>query len=183
MNLIADGLLIATALTAAIYCHVLARRLRRLGNLDEGLGARIGALDSTLNETRAALAETQQRIEQIRSGATSASERLKRDITKAKQMIEELEAISRTADEKLKRLFEIGHFAECSEERIEVVSSAGLDMVIRNPTAAVLERGGLAVSPNGERQPSPLDNVSVRQPEVERTQLQARLPKVGRIDL
>ena len=41
MALIADGLLIATALTAALYCAVLSRRLRRLADLESRLGVRL----------------------------------------------------------------------------------------------------------------------------------------------
>ncbi len=37
ITLIADGILIATCLTTAIYCVVLSRRLRRLSNTDDGL--------------------------------------------------------------------------------------------------------------------------------------------------
>lgn len=55
MELIADGLLIAAALCAAVYCHVLAGRLRRLRDLDGGVGAAIAALSGQVEEMRAAL--------------------------------------------------------------------------------------------------------------------------------
>ena len=45
MSLIADGLMIAAALVSAIYCHVLAGRLRKLKELDGGVGQAIAALD------------------------------------------------------------------------------------------------------------------------------------------
>ncbi len=60
MNLIADGMLIAAALVAAIYCLVLARRLKRLRNLDKGLGAAIASLSSQVNEMRDALESAKQ---------------------------------------------------------------------------------------------------------------------------
>ena len=44
MSLIADGLMIAAALVSAIYCHVLAGRLRKLKELDGGVGQAIAAL-------------------------------------------------------------------------------------------------------------------------------------------
>lgn len=56
MALIADGLLIAAAIAAAFYCHVLALRLRRLRDMDGGVGAAIAALSGQVEEMRAALA-------------------------------------------------------------------------------------------------------------------------------
>ena len=38
MSLIADGVLIATCLTTAVYCLVLSRRLKRLSATDDGIG-------------------------------------------------------------------------------------------------------------------------------------------------
>jgi hypothetical protein len=55
MDLIADGLLISAACVAALYCHVLARRLRRLGDLDAGLGGAIAALSRQAEELRTAI--------------------------------------------------------------------------------------------------------------------------------
>ena len=55
MALISDGLLLAAALTAAIYCHVLAGRLRKLKSLDGGVGQAIATLVSQVEEMRTAL--------------------------------------------------------------------------------------------------------------------------------
>ena len=55
MGLIADGLMIAAALTAAIYCHVLAGRLRSLRRLDGGVGQAVAAMASQTEELRQAL--------------------------------------------------------------------------------------------------------------------------------
>ncbi|MEO0912205.1 MAG: hypothetical protein AAFY59_04345 [Pseudomonadota bacterium] len=56
MELIADGLLIAAAGTAALYCWVLSRRLTALNDLDKGLGGAIASLSAQVDETRASLA-------------------------------------------------------------------------------------------------------------------------------
>lgn len=55
LSLVADGLLIAAALTAGVYCHVLAKRLRRLGDLDAGLGGAVAALSRQADELRRAM--------------------------------------------------------------------------------------------------------------------------------
>lgn len=55
MTLIADGLMIGAAVTAGIYCHVLARRLKRLGDLDKGLGGAVAALSRQAEDLRRAM--------------------------------------------------------------------------------------------------------------------------------
>lgn len=55
MTLIADALLIAGALGAALYCRTLAQRLGALKDLDSGLGAAIAALSRQVDELRASL--------------------------------------------------------------------------------------------------------------------------------
>lgn len=69
MELIADGMLIAAAGTAALYCWILSRRLNDLKSLDKGLGGAIASLSAQVEETRAALAEakltTQERSREL----------------------------------------------------------------------------------------------------------------------
>lgn len=55
MELIADALLIAGAVGAAIYCRALARRLGALKDLDSGLGAAIAALSRQVDDLRASV--------------------------------------------------------------------------------------------------------------------------------
>ena len=64
MDLIADVLLGAGAIGAAVYCAVLSRRLRRLTQLEGGMGSAIAVLSAQVDELTAALA-----------GAQSAAER------------------------------------------------------------------------------------------------------------
>ncbi|NOR62730.1 MAG: hypothetical protein GQ535_09595 [Rhodobacteraceae bacterium] len=55
MALIADVLLIAGALGAALYCMILARRIKSLSRLDTGLGGAISALSDQVEEMRASV--------------------------------------------------------------------------------------------------------------------------------
>lgn len=55
MEMIADGLLIAGALTAAFYCWVLSSRVKGLADLDNGLGSAIAALSTQVDEMQSAL--------------------------------------------------------------------------------------------------------------------------------
>lgn len=55
MDLIADVLLIAGALGAALYCMILARRIKSLSRLDTGLGGAISALSAQVEDMRASV--------------------------------------------------------------------------------------------------------------------------------
>ena len=59
MTLLADGLLIAGALAAAIYCWVLSSRVRSLKDLDTGLGAAIAGLSDKVDAMQDTLRKTQ----------------------------------------------------------------------------------------------------------------------------
>lgn len=93
MNLIADGLLIATALTAAIYCVVLSRRLRNLTDAQSGVAAQIKSLNNVLEDTKGALVETRRGMSQARGAAQSAREGLMREVIEAKALLSELIAV------------------------------------------------------------------------------------------
>ena len=83
MSIIADGLLIATCLTAAVYCFVLARRLKQFSNTEEGIGQQILQLTTTLQETRTALKEAQ-------AGAKAETEALAREVSQARKLSTQL---------------------------------------------------------------------------------------------
>ena len=59
MELIADVLLVAGAFGAALYCHVLSRRLRRLGTLETGMGGAIAVLSAQVDDMTRALTDAQ----------------------------------------------------------------------------------------------------------------------------
>lgn len=59
MNLIADILLVAGALGAAIYCMVLARRLKQFNGLEKGMGGAIAVLSVQVDEMTKALEAAQ----------------------------------------------------------------------------------------------------------------------------
>jgi len=83
MEIVADGLMILAGAAAAFYCLVLSRRLRRLTNLDSGLGAAIATLSTQVEEMRKSLesarsmsGETQQELAQRTARAEIAAGRL-----------------------------------------------------------------------------------------------------------
>ena len=84
MDMIADALLLAGAITAALYCWVLAKRVKGLNDLDTGLGSAIANLSSQVNDMQAALKTTQSvtgstisEMEELADRAERAAEKLK----------------------------------------------------------------------------------------------------------
>lgn len=112
MELIADGLLIATALIAGLYCLVLSRRLRRLTDSGAGLGSQIEALDRAMGETRAALTETREGVAELRASARAATADLKRRSESAEALAARLGETAGRAEATLARLY-------AAEDRIE----------------------------------------------------------------
>ena len=50
MMMIADALLVAGALGAALYCFVLARRLRRFNDLEKGVGGAVAVVSAQVDD-------------------------------------------------------------------------------------------------------------------------------------
>jgi outer membrane protein TolC len=83
MQVFADILLFAGAVGAAVYCHVLAGRLRALTTLEAGMGNAIAVLSVQVDEMRAALvaaqataAATESRLRELTGRAETAETQL-----------------------------------------------------------------------------------------------------------
>ena len=86
MDLIADILMAAATLGAAIYCLVLATRLRRFTTLETGMGGAIAVLSAQVDDmTRA--------VEKARSVAGSAERNLEDLTTRADGLARKLELL------------------------------------------------------------------------------------------
>lgn len=90
MSLLADGLLIVTCIAATVYCFVLGRRLKQFSNTEEGVGQQIVQLNKTLEDTRAALRESQ-------AGAKAEAEALAREVTAARKLASQLRSYNEAA--------------------------------------------------------------------------------------
>lgn len=83
MELIADFLLLAATVGAAVYCYVLAARLRRFTTLETGMGGAIAVLSAQVDDMTRALQKAQgvasgseQRLEELTARADLLSRRL-----------------------------------------------------------------------------------------------------------
>lgn len=83
MALIADVLLIAGAAGAALYCFVLARRLRRFTDLEKGVGGAVAVmsvqvddLTKTLSAAQATAKQSVGQLDEVSARAEAAQQRL-----------------------------------------------------------------------------------------------------------
>jgi hypothetical protein len=83
MTLITDVLLVVGALGAALYCHVLARRLRRFTDLEKGVGGAVAVMALQVDDLRKTLAAAKEgaqlsaaRLENLNASAEEARGRL-----------------------------------------------------------------------------------------------------------
>lgn len=83
MELIADALLIAGVLGAAVYCHVLSRRLSRFTNLENGVGGAVAVLSVQVDEMTKALESARktsqgsaEKLEALTKRAEAAADRI-----------------------------------------------------------------------------------------------------------
>lgn len=83
MEMIADILLVAGALSAAFYCLVLSRRLKRFNSLEKGVGgavavlsAQVDDLNKSLTAAQATAATSAQTLTELTERAEEMSKRL-----------------------------------------------------------------------------------------------------------
>ncbi|MFQ1700451.1 hypothetical protein ACJ5NV_07630 [Loktanella agnita] len=83
MTMIADILLVAGALGAGLYCHVLSRRLRRFTDLEKGVGgavavlsAQVDDLTKTLNQARSTAKSSVDTLDDVSARAEAAGRKL-----------------------------------------------------------------------------------------------------------
>jgi len=83
MALIADILLVAGALGASVYCYVLAQRLKRFNDLENGVGgavavmsAQVDDMTKTLSAARETTGKSNDALEQLTKRAEDAAKRL-----------------------------------------------------------------------------------------------------------
>ena len=125
MELIADGLRIATAMTAGLYCLVLSRRLRRLTDSGNSIGPQIEALDRALEDTRAALAETREGVSELRGSAKAAAAQLARETARGEKMADLIERGVEEAKATMQRLYDATDLIEAYENRPAQANDAG----------------------------------------------------------
>lgn len=86
MDLIADMLLVAGSFGAAVYCYVLATRLKRFTTLETGMGGAIAVLSAQVDEMTVAL-------EKARGAANGSAESLAALTARGEEVARKLELL------------------------------------------------------------------------------------------
>lgn len=83
MAFVSDILLLAGALGASLYCHVLSRRLRRFTDLEKGVGgavavlsAQVDDLSKALRSARETAAQAVENLSEINANAEASARKL-----------------------------------------------------------------------------------------------------------
>jgi hypothetical protein len=84
MELIADILLVAGAMSAAFYCLILSRRLKRFNSLEQGVGGAVAVLSAQVDDLNKSLTAAQ-------ATAASSAKTLTELTTRAEGMSKQLE--------------------------------------------------------------------------------------------
>lgn len=75
MDMIADILLVAGALGAGFYCYVLARRLTKFNDLENGVGGAVAVLSAQVDDLTRMLAAAQSTASDSSQSLTALTER------------------------------------------------------------------------------------------------------------
>lgn len=138
MDVIADGMLFLAALSAAAYCAILSKRLRKLTNTDGALNGAISKLNAEVEELRSALAEAKRATE-------SAAGDLDLRVTRALAASSSLESLTAAADS-------AAAAAETAAARAEEASvSARSEVDATTASAERLERANGAAAALADR--------------------------------
>lgn len=112
MNWISDILLMAGAVSAALYCAMLSRRLRRFADLEEGVGSAVAQLahqaeelDRAFGKVRSAAEGQAERIEAASTRAEAAARRLELLMASLHDLPEPPDATTTSPDEPVTPVF------------------------------------------------------------------------------
>lgn len=113
MDLIADALLLAASIGAAVYCYVLASRLRKFTTLESGMGGAIAVLSAQVDDMTKALdkaqgvaGESERRLVELTARADVASKRLELLVASLHDLPEASQPVARPAPEAVEEAVE-----------------------------------------------------------------------------
>lgn len=89
MGFVADILLAAGAIAAAVYCHVLSQKLSRFGRLESGLGGAITVLSAQVDDMTGAL-------DRAEAAARDSAARLEASTARGQEVAAQLELLLAT---------------------------------------------------------------------------------------
>lgn len=112
LDMIADTLLAAGAVGAAIYCLVLSRRLKKFNNLQDGMGGAVAVLSAqvddmtrTLEQARKAAGRSSRELTELTERAEDVSRKLELMLASMHDLTDDSAQTAQTPDERGEPLF------------------------------------------------------------------------------
>lgn len=119
MAILADILLGAGAIGAAIYCIVLSKRLRRFNNLQTGMGGAVAVLSAQVDDMTQTLNSARDAAQESASTLTDLTERAERAASKLEIMMASLHDLP---DETCEAPVRDSHPAEPNPHPVEIAA-------------------------------------------------------------
>jgi chromosome segregation ATPase len=130
MNMIVDFILLAASGAAAVYCFVLSKRLKKLNDMKNGLGASIASMSQTLDQTQQVLALAKR-------SSVESIERLSALLEEAERLTPELSQL----------MDALGELSEIAADDIAKAKDEALDAFEEGVAAAIEDLEGAARAP------------------------------------
>jgi chromosome segregation ATPase len=130
MDMIVDFILLAASGAAAVYCFVLSKRLKKLNDMKNGLGASIASMSQTLDQTQQVLALAKR-------SSVESIERLSALLEEAERLTPELSQL----------MDALGELSEIAADDIAKAKDEALDAFEEGVAAAIEDLEGAARAP------------------------------------
>jgi hypothetical protein len=117
MELIADILLVAGALGAGFYCFVLARRLSRFNDLENGVGGAVAVLSAQVDDLTKTLSSAQETATESTESLVALTERAESVAKRLELLVASMHDLPDVPDEPVQEPMFVRHGREDSEVR------------------------------------------------------------------
>lgn len=103
MDMIADILLVAGALGAGFYCYILAKRLTRFNDLENGVGGAVAVLSAQVDDLTRMLAAAQATATESSDSLTALTNRAEDAAHKLELLVASLHDLPKAPEEELEQ--------------------------------------------------------------------------------
>ncbi|MCM2561910.1 hypothetical protein M8756_07030 [Lutimaribacter sp. EGI FJ00015] len=117
MELIADILLVAGALGAGLYCFILARRLSRFNDLENGVGGAVAVLSAQVDDLTKMLATAQKTTTESADSLSGLTDRAEDVAKRLELLVASMHDLPQPAQEDVKEPMFVRHGRADEEAR------------------------------------------------------------------
>ena len=119
MTLIADIVLAAAALGAALYCAVLSRRLERFNQLDGGMGGAIAVLSAQVDDMTRAISTARAAAQESSGSLASLTERAEAAAHRIELLLASMHELPEASGPETRGLRVVRRRVQAEKERVQ----------------------------------------------------------------